>query len=59
MLQEQGQKVEWEKVKVKSWLNAMRRAKVPGGWLVWIQEGFAGGLTFLPDPNYEWNPEVK
>ncbi len=32
------------------------RSKVPGGWLVgasYTTEGI--GLTFLPDPNHEWD----
>jgi len=32
---------------------AVLRAKVPGGWLVHTKA--AGGLTFLPDPNHEWD----
>jgi len=41
------------------------RAKVPGGWLVTMQETFVrhqpdyleipGGLTFIPDPNHSWS----
>jgi hypothetical protein len=27
------------------------RAKVPGGWLVWVEPG---GLAFVPDPDYKW-----
>jgi len=49
------------------------RAKVPGGWLVsvWAQKtnedgtgndvpggaNWGGGLTFLPDDKYLWNPD--
>jgi len=45
----------------------LHRAKVPGGWMVMMQQydaqattshafgyGF-GGLTFVPDPNHEWD----
>lgn len=36
------------------------RAKVLGGWLVGFQDfkGDAGmgGLTFVPDPDHEWEP---
>jgi len=33
------------------------RAKVPGGWLVIAQFKVGGshGLTFLPDPNHQWD----
>ncbi|MBO9490439.1 hypothetical protein J7384_08700 [Endozoicomonas sp. G2_1] len=29
------------------------RAKVVGGWLVKAYKGH-GGITFVPDPNYDW-----
>jgi len=38
-------------------------AKVPGGWLISVWAGanedqrWGGGITFLPDPNYTWNPK--
>lgn len=40
----------------------LRRAKVPGGWLVesevYDQEaGFGVGLTFMPDQKYDWSLE--
>lgn len=36
------------------------RAKIPGGWLLNLKEstssrGAAIGLTFIPDPNHEWD----
>jgi hypothetical protein len=33
------------------------RAKIPGGWLVGIESGNvrSWGLTFVPDPNHEWD----
>jgi hypothetical protein len=33
------------------------RAKIPGGWLVGVESGNvrAWGLTFVPDPNHEWD----
>lgn len=41
----------------------MERLKVPGGWLVrsyivsFNHDPFSGvGLTFLPDPLYQWDP---
>ena len=36
----------------------MRRAKIPGGWLVtWCPAGVTEGtgLTFVPDPQHEWD----
>ncbi len=44
-------------------LLAVNRAKVPGGWLIYIfghTEGGLdpwryGGLTFYPDPEHEWD----
>jgi hypothetical protein len=35
----------------------MRRAKVPGGWLIYASDGYHhhGGLTFYPDPDHRWN----
>jgi hypothetical protein len=29
------------------------RAKVPGGWLVWVEPGGLA-LAFVPDPEYKW-----
>jgi hypothetical protein len=36
---------------------SMRRAKVPGGWLIYASDGYHhhGGLTFYPDPDHRWN----
>ena len=36
---------------------AMRRAKVPGGWLIYASDGYHhhGGMTFYPDPEHRWN----
>jgi len=31
------------------------RAKVPGGWLVRVQQVDDDGITFCPDPNHSWN----
>lgn len=37
--------------------RTVSRAKIPGGWLVYIESGSvrAPGLTFVPDPNHEWD----
>ena len=32
--------------------NRIRRAKIPGGWLVAIRDE---GVTFVPDPKHEWD----
>ena len=32
-----------------------KRTKIIGGWLVFVRgDGHSGGLTFIPDPNYQW-----
>jgi hypothetical protein len=33
----------------------LRRAPVPGGWLVTLRLNEGGGLTFVPDPHHEWD----
>lgn len=33
----------------------MRRAKVPGGWLLTVGVGNGGGVTFYPDPKHQWD----
>jgi hypothetical protein len=32
--------------------NRIRRARIPGGWLVAIRDE---GITFVPDASHEWN----
>jgi hypothetical protein len=44
-------KVIWDKLSSEV---ALRRAKIPGGWLI---AGAGDGITFLPDPAHEWNGE--
>lgn len=34
---------------------SVQRAKVPGGWLITTWLGDSGGVTFLPDPDHEWD----
>lgn len=50
--------LKWEKVKNKgAWMLDLRRAEVPGGWLVIVMGwGVGSGITFYPDPRHEWNP---
>lgn len=47
----------WEKLESR---HGTLRAKVPGGWLVWVSEyhgveGYSSGLTFYPDPEHDWD----
>lgn len=32
--------------------DRIRRARIPGGWLVTIRDE---GITFVPDPMHQWN----
>jgi hypothetical protein len=40
---------------------SVKRAKVPGGWLVIVHGGYQettwGGPVFIPDPEYVWDRE--
>jgi hypothetical protein len=47
-------KLEWEMVEAEPSYRKIERAKVPGGWLIRMEVGNSGGITFVPDPNYEW-----
>lgn len=54
--------ITWEHIKAKGSNGGPQytyRAKVIGGWLVETQNytGQCGGLTFVPDPNHEWQLE--
>jgi hypothetical protein len=31
------------------------RAKVPGGWLIVVEQAGGEGLTFMPDPEHKWS----
>jgi hypothetical protein len=31
------------------------RTKVPGGWLILIEQRDGCGATFVPDPQHKWN----
>ena len=33
----------------------LSRAKIPGGWLVWIHQTDGEALTYYPDPNHKWD----
>jgi len=51
--------IDWEQVGKKP---GCMRAKVPGGWLVWVclvdhnghYKEESATLTFVPDPKHEW-----
>jgi hypothetical protein len=45
----------WEKL--RSNYGDVRRAKVPGGWLLSMEAGAGGGLVFYPDSEHCWNGE--
>jgi len=42
----------WEVIPCHGADFSLRRAKVPGGWLVATDDG---GLTFIPDVDHKWN----
>jgi len=31
------------------------RSKIPGGWLIFLSLSNINGVTFLPDPEHEWD----
>jgi hypothetical protein len=48
-------KLVWEMIEAEPSYRQIERAKVPGGWLVRMEVGGSGGgITFVPDPNHEW-----
>jgi hypothetical protein len=48
-------KLVWEMIEAEPAYRKIERAKVPGGWLVRMEVGGSGGgITFVPDPNHEW-----
>jgi hypothetical protein len=54
---EEAPLMQWRDVRSTGGLLAVYRAKVPGGWLVYVGNGYHhhGGVTYYPDPNHEWN----
>jgi hypothetical protein len=44
-----GPRLEWKRLNSSEY--TVRRAAVPGGWLVALQ----GGVTFLPDAKHRWD----
>lgn len=47
-------KLIWEEVKCKGFATRLRRAKVPGGWLLAVENTFGLGMSFYPDAKHEW-----
>ena len=47
-------KLLWEMIEAEPSYRKIERAKVLGGWLIRMEVGDGGGITFVPDPNYEW-----
>ena len=56
---------EWEKLEMgsKDGWNFLQRAKVAGGWLIWLSKDKplpddkapSSGLMFYADPDHKWN----
>ncbi len=51
--------VDWEELRSSGGLLSVFRTKVPGGWLVYVCNGYHhhGGVTFYADPSHSWNGE--
>ena len=49
--------MEWELVQCRcpggARLGSLR-ARVPGGWLVYVGQYETGGVAFVPDPEHAW-----
>ena len=48
----------WEELEDKGPVfdcSSTYRAKVPGGWLVRVQQPDGDGITFYPDPDHSWD----
>jgi hypothetical protein len=43
----------WEKLAAGK--ETIKRAKLPGGWLIAAGEGAAQSIAFYPDPRHEWD----
>ena len=53
--------LQWEQIKVERrfYGTTVLRAPVFGGWLVSTQISDGNGLTFIPDPNHEWEVQTQ
>ncbi|MGV6826597.1 MAG: hypothetical protein ACWA5Q_06450 [bacterium] len=50
--------LKWKDIECDGGPKSMYRAKIPGGWLLSVRgydDKEGGGLTFIPDPNHEWD----
>ena len=59
--------MKWELIETDEQEFLVKRAKIPGGWLVWAAENeepeedqawtlaTAAGLAFVPDPTHAWD----
>lgn len=51
--------LQWEEIEGERGVNRVERTKVPGGWLVrWHYDDYQfpwAGMTFVPDPDHEWD----
>ena len=52
---DKDKKLVWFEVPCTGLGTRVRRAKVPGGWFVAIENMSGLGLTFYPDPKYVWD----
>jgi hypothetical protein len=54
-----SQLLEWTELRSSGGLLSAYRAKVPGGWLLYVGDGYHhhGGVTFYPDPGHLWTGE--
>jgi len=43
-------RLKWERLDS----NSLKRAKVPGGWLVVYSDMQGSGITFVPDADHAW-----
>ncbi|HFB97741.1 MAG TPA: hypothetical protein ENJ62_01240 [Bryobacterales bacterium] len=51
-VERQREALTWEKVPSDRF--RVRRASIPGGWLVWVEAESGAAVTFLPDPGHDW-----
>jgi hypothetical protein len=51
--------IDWEPLNSSGGMLSVFRAKLPGGWLVYVGNGYQhhGGVTFYPDPAHFWTGE--
>ena len=47
----------WEIVKESK--PKLLRMNVPGGWLVTVVGGASYNVSFYPDPEHKWDPQIK